>query len=233
MAGSNSQRRPSVSDAGPDLIDGLIVVTWVALVRLQPFDGPVFDPESGEGCWVRHCHALALRAVLGHISSMIIARQNIRKVLLIQLVNHCPGMIMTTRSASSKCCSRSGACTVRPSNRQRAFGQVDISDSPLSKSRGRVPDQPGAIHFQDEPISGGHVLVQREMESSRFPLASIQRFSDGSVWRRVADVVTARGPRQVAEAATGFRWHGTKSIVWCLEEWCFKPLRPDCSLDLF
>ena len=69
-----------------------------------------------------------------------------------------------------------------------------------------------------------------------------------------ADVVTARRPRQVAEAATGFKkesgylgpgshpsqragkgagWHGTKSIVWCLylEKWFFKPLRPDCSLD--
>jgi hypothetical protein len=98
------------------------------------------------------------------------------------------------------------------------------------------------------------VLVQREMESCRSPLASIQPFSAGQFGGE-RDVVTASGPRQVAEAATGFKKGDQatlapvhthhreqakdgmepKSIVWCLylEKWCFKPLRPDCSLDSF
>lgn len=36
----------------PDLIDRLVVLAWIALVGLQPFDGPVFDAEPGEGRWM-------------------------------------------------------------------------------------------------------------------------------------------------------------------------------------
>ena len=71
-----------------------------------------------------------------------------------------------------------------------------------------------------------------------------------------ADVVTASGPRQVAEAATGFKkeirlpwprftpitesrqrrgmaWNQIDCLVSILGEMVLKPLRPDCSLDLF
>jgi hypothetical protein len=38
-----------LADARPDLIDGLVVLSGIVLVGLQPFDGPVFDAKPGEG----------------------------------------------------------------------------------------------------------------------------------------------------------------------------------------
>jgi hypothetical protein len=41
-----------LADAGSDLIDGLVVFAWITFVGPEPFDGPVFDAEPGEGGWI-------------------------------------------------------------------------------------------------------------------------------------------------------------------------------------
>ena len=102
------------------------------------------------------------------------------------------------------------------------------------------------------------VLVQREMESGRSPLASIQPFSAGQFGgeRRYSDGEWTEAGQQVAEAATGFKkeirlpwprltpiiesrqrrgmaWNQIDCLVSILGEMVLQAAKPDCSLDLF
>src|SRR6266853_2112294 len=75
-----------LANACPNPVDSLVVLTWIAFVRLQPFDGPVFDAESFRGGGRRRT---LLRRVLttdpitrGHIFSTIIAPQSTCRTVL-------------------------------------------------------------------------------------------------------------------------------------------------------
>jgi hypothetical protein len=47
--GEDRHGEAKFADAGPDLINGFVVLTWIALVRLEPLDGPILDAELGKG----------------------------------------------------------------------------------------------------------------------------------------------------------------------------------------
>jgi hypothetical protein len=65
--GEDRHGEAELADAGPDLIDGLVILARVTFVRLQPFDGPVFNAEPGErGCWIYQRLVSSIDGAAGH-----------------------------------------------------------------------------------------------------------------------------------------------------------------------
>jgi hypothetical protein len=66
--GEDRHGEAKLSDACPNPIDSFVVLARVAFVRIQPFDGPVFDVEAMAGRgrpWIVCLRAIAIATASG------------------------------------------------------------------------------------------------------------------------------------------------------------------------